>query len=63
MTHPPHISLPLGAGKTKPFRTFALGKPQGPIDIGKVLDVVRFEWTGERALRLHSIDVELAFNV
>ena len=62
-TNPPHLVLPIGTGRTKPFRTFALGKPQEHVDINKVLQIVKFEWTGERTLRMFSIDVELTFNV
>jgi WD40 repeat protein len=61
--HPP-LSLPIGVGRMKPYRTFAMGKPNPNVDIGQAMDAVRFEWTGERSLRIFSVGgMELAFQV
>ena len=59
----PHVSLPIGAGKMKPYRTFPIGKPNNTVDIQQVVDCVRFDWTGERSLRMYPVSVELAFSI
>ncbi|KAJ3322647.1 hypothetical protein HDV06_002861 [Boothiomyces sp. JEL0866] len=64
--HPKQIGmqLPLGVSRVSAFRTFPLGAPNPDIDTKHVLESVRFEWTGERSVRLISINgLELAFNV
>ncbi len=60
----PHLNLPLGAGRLKPYRTFTLGKPSSsPVDIQQVIDVVKFDWTGERSVKVTSLGIELNFSV
>ncbi|KAJ3276102.1 hypothetical protein HDV01_006272 [Terramyces sp. JEL0728] len=64
--HPKQIGmqLPLGVSRVTAFRTFPLGAPNSEIDARHVLDSVKFHWTGERSVRLISINgLELVFNV
>ncbi|KAJ2998744.1 hypothetical protein HDV02_004091 [Globomyces sp. JEL0801] len=59
------ISVPsMGVGRLSPFRTFAIGQPNTEVVLEEAIRDIKFEWTGERALRLFSIrGLELVFNV
>ncbi|KAJ3022996.1 hypothetical protein HKX48_004619 [Thoreauomyces humboldtii] len=55
-----------GVGHMRAFRTFTVGPPDvnSMKDPGGVLDVVRFEWKGERQVTLTSVGgLQLAFSV
>ncbi|KAJ3043809.1 hypothetical protein HDV00_004217 [Rhizophlyctis rosea] len=54
----------VGGGQMKSFRTFHAGPPETNIDLATAFREVKFEWTGERAVKLHSVrGMELAFHV
>jgi hypothetical protein len=54
---------PLGGESLKPYRTFQIGPNKQILVYDDIIDVVKFVWTGERAIRFHSKIIDLAFNV
>lgn len=62
--HHVELSLPFASHKLSPFRTFNLGPPMNHVALEEILDKVKFEWSAERSLCIHSVGgITLKFNI